>query len=99
MREIELKFKIDNPNEIIDFLKEKGSSFGEKKYQYDTVYVKSTDHIEQEAGSVFLRVRATDDKIKITYKKRSSKVGESQEIEFGVDSYELANEFTRMGSS
>lgn len=95
MREIELKFKVDNLEEIITFLKDNNCSVSEINYQNDTIYVQSLDHVESTEGSIWLRVRKNNERVELNYKKQSVKKMESEEIEFGVDSYEKANDFLK----
>lgn len=95
MREIELKFKIENIERILTFLEKQGCEISPMNYQYDTIYVKDLNHVESTEGSIWLRVRKTNDKIELNYKKQSAKKMESEEIEFEVSSYEKANSFLK----
>lgn len=95
MREIELKFKVDNLEELINKLKEEQCEISSIKLQNDTIYVQNLDDTESKEGSVWLRVRKENDKIELNYKKQSKKKMESEEIEFEVSSYELANQFLK----
>lgn len=95
MKEIELKFKVDNIEDIISFLEKSNCKVSNTECQYDTIYVQNLDNVESTEGSVWLRVRKTDDKIELNYKKQSAKKMESEEIEFEVSSYEKANAFLK----
>ena len=95
MREIELKFKVDNLDVLINKLKEEQCEISAVKMQNDTIYVQNLDDTESKEGSVWLRVRKENDKIELNYKKQSKKKMESEEIEFEVSSYELANQFLK----
>lgn len=95
MREIELKFKVDNIDDIISFLEKSNCEISDTECQYDTIYVQNLDNVESTEGSVWLRVRKTDEKIELNYKKQSAKKMESEEIEFEVGSYEKANAFLK----
>lgn len=95
MREIELKFKVDNIDDIISFLEKSNCEISDTECQYDTIYVQNLDNVESTEGSVWLRVRKTNDKIELNYKKQSAKKMESEEIEFEVNSYEKANAFLK----
>lgn len=95
MREIELKFKVDNLDALINKLKEEQCEISAVKMQNDTIYVQNLDDTESKEGSVWLRVRKENDKIELNYKKQSKKKMESEEIEFEVSSYELANQFLK----
>ncbi|MDE5548915.1 MAG: MMPL family transporter, partial [Clostridia bacterium] len=61
--------------------------------QNDTIYVSDLNHVESVEGSIWLRVRQENDKTELNFKKQSARIQESKEIEFGVDSYEKANQF------
>lgn len=95
MREIELKFKVDNLAEFTNNLESLNCTISDYIMQNDTIYVFDLDNVESCAGSVWLRVRRVDDKVELNYKKQSLKKSESQEIEFGVDDYEKANSFLK----
>lgn len=95
MREIELKFKVDNIENIISFLEKNNCKISFTECQYDTIYVQNLDNVESTEGSVWLRVRKTNEKIELNYKKQSAKKMESEEIEFEVSSYEKANAFLK----
>lgn len=95
MREIEIKFKVENIEDLITRLVNKGCTISDTISQKDTIYVGNLNDTESREGATFLRVRKTDNKIELNYKKQSNKLMESQEIEFGVDSYEKANEFLK----
>ncbi len=95
MREIELKFKVNNLNEIIEKLEDKNCKLSEKLVQYDTIYVENLSNVESTEGSIWLRVRKENDKIELNYKKQSKNLMESEEIEFVVSSYEKANLFLK----
>ena len=95
MREIELKFKVEKKESIIDSLKKQGCELSSVNYQYDTIYVKDLNHVESTEGSIWLRVRKTNDLVELNYKKQSAKKMESEEIEFEVSSYEKANSFLK----
>lgn len=73
MREIELKFKVDNIDDIISFLEKSNCEISDTECQYDTIYVQNLDNVESTEGSVWLRVRKTNDKIELNYKKQSAK--------------------------
>ena len=92
MREI-VKFKVDGLDEIISYLEGHNCEISPVNIQYDTIYVKDLNHTESTQGSVWLRVRKTNEKIELNYKRQSAKKMESEEIEFAVDSYEKANQF------
>lgn len=95
MREIELKFKVENLDDIMSFLKTNNCKISSTNYQYDTIYVKDLDNVESTEGSIWLRVRKTNEIVELNYKKQSAKKMESEEIEFEVSSYEKANSFLK----
>lgn len=93
MREIELKFRVNNLNEILESLHNLGCKLTKEVTQNDTIYVMNLLDTESKEGSVWLRVRKSSDKIELNYKKQSKRKMESEEIEFEVSSYEKANAF------
>lgn len=93
MREIELKFKVENPKNVISFLERNNCHLSDINSQNDTIYVQNLDNVESTEGSVWLRVRKSNDRVELNYKKQSAKLSESEEIEFEVSSYEKANLF------
>lgn len=95
MREIELKFKVENLEKLIKVLEQKGCNISPIKIQCDTIYVSDINNTESTEGSIWLRVRKENDKIELNYKKQSKKKMESEEIEFEASSYELANKFLK----
>ena len=95
MREIELKFKVDNKDDVISFLENNGCTVSTPTCQWDTIYVSDLSNVESTEGSIFLRVRKTDDVVELNFKKQSAKKHESQEIEFEVGSYEKSNAFLK----
>lgn len=95
MREIEIKFKVENIKDIISFLEENDCKISMETYQYDTIYVKDLDNVKSIEGSVWLRIRRNNGKIELNYKKQSTQKIESEEIEFEVSSYEKANSFLK----
>lgn len=95
MREIELKFRVDDLDKFIKKIEELGCVVGDTINQNDTIYVANLDNTDSIEGSIWLRVRKVNDKIEMNYKKQAAKKSESQEIEFGVDDYEKANSFLK----
>ncbi len=93
MREIELKFKIDNMADLVKRLEDLGCKISNYKIQNDTIYVADLNNTESVKDSVWLRVRKVDDLVELNYKKQSAKKSESEEIEFQVSDYEKANSF------
>ncbi len=95
MREIELKFRVDDLDSFTNKLKSLGCEISEYINQADTIYVENLDDTESIEGSMWLRVRKVNDKIEMNLKKQAKSKSESQEIEFGVDDYEKANSFLK----
>lgn len=95
MREIELKFQVDNFDKIESVLKSKNEELSEEYHQSDTIYVSDLSDTESKEGSLWLRVRKVNDKIEMNLKKQSAKKMESEEIEFEVSDYNLANRFLK----
>lgn len=92
MREIELKFKVDDLDKLLNKLDELGCNVSDVIYQEDSVFVGDLDNVESVDGSIWLRVRKMDDKIELNFKKQIN-LNESQEIEFCVDDYDKATSF------
>lgn len=92
MREIELKFKVENMDSLMERLKELDCKIGDIVFQNDTIYVVDLNHVESVENSIWLRVRKENEKVELNLKKQSSKIQESKEIEFEVSSYEKANQ-------
>lgn len=95
MREIELKFRVKNIEKIILFLEKNNCKVDAPIYQNDTIYVENLDNVESTEGSVWLRIRKTNEIVELNYKKQSAKKMESEEIEFEVNSFEKANLFLK----
>ncbi len=95
MREIELKFKVDNLQSVIDFLISNDCSISEDIVQNDTIFVNDLNNVESVKDSVWLRIRQLNDKIELNYKKQSEKLSESKEIEFEVSSAKQASSFLK----
>lgn len=93
MREIELKFRVEDTEKLISKLKSLGCKIENVIEQSDTIYVSDLSNVESKEGAIWLRVRKENNHIELNFKKQSTKIQESQEIEFGVDSYEKANKF------
>ncbi len=93
MREIELKFQVDNFDKIKSILDDNNEKLSEEYHQSDTIYVSDLNDTESKEGSIWLRVRKVNDKIEMNLKKQSAKKMESEEIEFEVSDYDLANKF------
>ena len=92
MREIELKFKVDDMNDLLAKLRDMDCEVSEILSQNDTIYVSDLNHVESVEGSIWLRVRKENEKVELNLKKQSAKIQESKEIEFDVSSYEKANQ-------
>jgi len=92
MREIELKFKVDDMNDLLAKLRDMDCEVSEILSQNDTIYVSDLAHVESVEGSIWLRVRKENEKVELNLKKQSARIQESKEIEFEVSSYEKANQ-------
>lgn len=93
MREIELKFKVDSFDSIIAKLVSDDCKISDEVNQSDTIYVSDLSDTESKEGSLWLRVRKVNDTIEMNLKKQSKEKMESEEIEFEVSDYDLANKF------
>lgn len=96
MREIELKFRIENLDKLVQKLIDLECEISDYKIQNDTIYVANLDNTESIEGSIFLRVRKVNDQVELTLKKQSANISESQEIEFRVSNYDKANDFLKV---
>lgn len=96
MREIELKFQVDNFDEIIKILDYNKCKISKFQYQSDTIFIENLNKTESIEGTIWLRVRKIDDKCEMNVKKQSSKKSESQEIEFVVEDYNKACDFLKV---
>ncbi len=91
--EIELKFKLSNTKEVVDFLSQ-NAEFKYESFQHDVYYnAPNRDFLENEDNiSEWLRVRVEKDKAQINYKdwqpRDQSIKTHCIEFETGVESYE-----------
>ncbi len=79
MREIELKFKVDDMNDLLAKLRDMDCEVSEILSQNDTIYVSDLNHVESVEGSIWLRVRKENEKVELNLKKQSAKIQESNE--------------------
>ncbi|MBX4181704.1 class IV adenylate cyclase [Candidatus Parcubacteria bacterium] len=87
MREIEVKLKGSNFEELENKLKEKGCMLSEPISQHDTIYALkgSTNEFSQASeGDVVIRIRRMKDKAQLTLKQQRSREGDSMEYETEV---------------
>lgn len=96
MKEIEVKYQLEDRNKLIKKLEEFGCEISEVNHQKDTIYVSDVNHIENTPGSIFLRVRKDNDKIELNAKKHEKVMQARTEVEFGVSSYSEANKFLEL---
>ncbi len=95
MREIEMKFRVNDLDDFIKLLTLKECVISDELKQFDTIYVMDLNDVKSKEGSVWLRVRKSNDVVELNYKKQSVNKMESKEIEFGVTSYDDANELLK----
>lgn len=93
MREIELKLRVRNLEDLLLKIKKMDCEIGSPIFQNDTIYISDLKNTKSNEESVWLRIRKENEKIELNYKKQSAFLEESQEIEFEVNSYEKAKEF------
>jgi len=93
MQEIEIKFKIDNLNEVKDKLTQFGCSLSEELNQKDTVFVPDINDTLSSAGKMFIRIRNVNGSTELNLKKQSDKIMQSKEIEFEVSDFNSAYDF------
>lgn len=91
MREIELKFQVDNFDEIIKILDYNKCKISKFQYQSDTIFIENLNKTESIEGTIWLRVRKIDDKCEMNVKKQSSK-----KSEFVVEDYNKACDFLKV---
>ncbi len=96
MKEIEVKYQLEDRNKFLRKLEGFGCEISEVHHQKDTIYVSNVNHIENTPGSIFLRVRKDDDKIELNAKKHEKVMQARTEVEFGVSSYSDANRFLEL---
>lgn len=96
MKEIEVKYRLDDIDQLVKRLEKLGCKMSAIQYQKDTVYVSDLKHVNSEAGSIFLRVRKNNDKVELNAKKHEKMMQSRKEVEFEVSSYEDANHFLEL---
>ena len=72
MREIELKFRVDDLEKLVQKLISLGCEISDYKVQNDTIYVANLDKTESVLDSIFLRVRKVNDQVELTFKKQKA---------------------------
>lgn len=93
MREIELKFRVKDQKAFLDKLQCLGCRIAAPLQQIDTVFVNDLNNVESTKDSIWIRIRQEEGHVELNLKKQSSKIQESQEIEFRVESYEKVTQF------
>lgn len=93
MREIELKFKVENLEDVKRKLINSECEMSEELHQKDTIFVSDLNDTKSEEGKIFIRIRKENEKIELNLKKQGKERIESKEIEFNVDSFEKTNDF------
>lgn len=93
MQEIEIKFKVDNLDKIMEIFTINNIKLSEKLSQKDTIFVPDINDVANGEGKIFTRVRLENDRVQLTLKKQSSRVMQSKEIEFEVSSFDSAYDF------
>ena len=96
MKEIEVKYQLEDRIKFLKKLEALGCEISEVNHQKDTIYVSDVNHIENTPGSIFLRVRKDNDKIELNAKKHEKVMQARTEVEFGVSSYSDANKFLEL---
>lgn len=87
MREIEIKFKVNNSDAILSKLKEQGCVLSEPITQHDVVYAKAGETQAWEnsqTGDIILRLRHQNDKTLFTLKQQKSSEGDNIEHELEI---------------
>lgn len=100
MKEIELKFRIDNEAETIKNLNRIGCKYINYSIQSDVVFSndKNINFNKMEPNTILLRIRKEQKKTYLTLKKSSTRSYECEEIEFEVcDSKKIYNFVEALG--
>lgn len=96
MNEVELKYKINNFDEIIKLLEQRGCVFSEEIIQSDTVYMNNdcSDLMDIKTDTVTVRIRTLNNrKTTLTLKQRGEEKFYCKEIEFEVENSAKVHEF------
>ena len=94
MREIEVKIRAKNLEEIEKKLREKGCTLSEPISQYDVVYSLKGSRNEFESakeGDIVIRIRRTKDHAELTLKKQRSNESDNIECETEVKDSEVVH--------
>lgn len=93
MQEIEIKFRIDNREQLISKLESHNSHFSDPIHQKDIIFVPDLNDTANGEGKIFVRIRKQNEKKIITLKKQSKVIMQSKEIEFGISDIDKAYDF------
>ncbi len=93
MQEIEIKFRIDNREQLLSKLESLHSHFSEPVKQKDIIFVPDLNDTANGEGKIFIRIRRQNEKKIITLKKQSKVIMQNKEIEFGISDIDKAYDF------
>ncbi len=87
MREIEIKLKVKNREELLRALTERGCVLSEKINQHDTIYSHPTFYQagnQMKEGAIVTRIRQQDDRTEFTLKQQQSHELDNNEYELAI---------------
>ncbi len=99
MREIEIKLKVNNLEELENKLAEAGLIISKEVFQHDVVYTSTNEDyasLEGREGYIAIRIRRQDGKNILTLKKQLSHELDNLEYETKVENFETMNQILQL---
>lgn len=93
MQEIEIKFRVENLDNVKEKLNNLGCIFSKELNQKDTIFLPDLNNTESKEGSLFVRIRDVNGKVELNLKKQSAISFQAKEIEFGANDFDSAYDF------
>lgn len=93
MNEVEIKFRIDNIEQLKENLKYNKCIFSEQLKQKDIIFLPNINDTDSGEGKIFVRIREVNGIVEINLKKQSNIGFMSKEIEFEVNDFFKAQDF------
>jgi adenylate cyclase class 2 len=93
VQEIEIKFRVENLEDIKSKLLSLGCFFSEELNQKDTIFVPNLKDTSTSEGKMFIRIRSVNGKVELTLKRQSSILMQSKEVEFEASDFDSAYDF------